>query len=354
MIRTTMAVFTLKHGRRAGVSLLEVMFSLGVATIGLLGVASLVSVAGVRIGNAAKMDAASAYANEALGVFGVRDFARDDYILADGSRLPKVAISGIPIARQARRPIPLCIDPLGVAGPMTANGASQLVGGFPAIGDPAFSIPRVMRASLAARGANQAEQIRNRRLVAESLFVSRNDLIFERPKDRTIPAKLLRSEQGIPQYDGRFSWFATMSPASLVSNLYTLSIVVVHGRALDASQENDVGFPVRFLGGSGTQVGGVVLRGVGDTKIADDSWLMLRHGGSMRVGWYLVVSGGDVLTAEDVAGSSLLLLGDEGGRMVELRGADWPIPVDAAQVNTQAAFVKGVIQVVERTVMMKN
>lgn len=317
---------------RAGVSLLETMIAMAVALIGLLGVASLLTVAGARLGSASKIDAAAAGANVALGTFRARGFDRDDYVLSDGSRLPPWSPSPSPFSRPA---IPLVIDPLG----------SDAV--FPAHGDPAFSVLRVAPGAI-GRIADPAE----RSAVTDSIFRLRDDLVFQRPTDRTLPAQAVRGPSGTIDNDGRFSWMATLSPVDPSSDQYTLSIVVFHQRE-PADSTTEVGLPVRFLD-SGRSGGDVVLRDSAALRIQDGSWLMLRGQGH-RLGWYRVVSARqEVLTDRDIAASQSLIPGDEGGRIVSLFGADWPAPENPAEVNTQGTFAKGVTQVIERTMRLKN
>jgi hypothetical protein len=332
------------RGRRAGVSLLETMFALAVATIGLLGVASLIAVAGARLGSASKIDAANAHAREAAELFEVHGFDHDRFVLADGSDLLPWTPSVGPFSRRA---MPLCIDPLMVVSPVLVNGSMQSADVFPMNGDPNFGILRVMPARLA-----RPQNLDVRRLWVESIFQFRDDVIFDRPLDKTLPPALLRSPAGIPEYDGRFSWMATLGPNIPDTDQYTLSVVVFHQRESDIDLTNEAGFPVRFLDGIGTNGGTVVLRNAAAFDVRDDSWLMLRLQNNPKIGWYRVVSARDVVTPADVANSPSLLPGDEGGRIVTLFGADWPA-APASDINTQAAVVKGVLQVVERNVRLK-
>lgn len=317
---------------RAGVSLLETMIAMAVALIGLLGVASLLTVAGARLGSAAKIDSAAAGANAALGTFRARGYDRDDFTLQDGSRLPPWSPSPGPFSRAA---MPLVIDPLG------QDGA------FPAHGDPAFSVIRVAPGAI-GRIADPAE----RQAVADSIFRLRDDLVFQRPKDRTLPAQAVRGPSGIIDNDGRFSWMATLSPVDPSSDQYTLSIVVFHQRE-SADSTTEVGLPVRFLD-DGRSGGDIVLRDSSALRIQDGSWLMLRGQGH-RIGWYRVVSARqEMLTERDIAASQSLIPGDEGGRIVSLFGADWPASDNPAEVNTQGTFSKGIVQVIERTMRLKR
>ena len=75
------------------------------------------------------------------------------------------------------------------------------------------------------------------RLLAERLFVARDDLAVDRPVDPTLPPEqVYGSAVSRRQYNGSFSWFATLVPElhqpTGVYDQYLLSVVVLDDRGL--------------------------------------------------------------------------------------------------------------------------
>lgn len=344
-----------KHsGGRPGVSLLEVMIAMGVAIIGLLGVAALVTVAGHRLGEAKKADFAAAYMREVVDRFRIEGYDEHDYRFADGSRFDPPVVNGL------RAAVPFCFDPLMVAGPVMDEGTPQLVGTFPHHGPADYMIPRVGPAKMFENLHGDPVPQATRELLANMAMRSGDDLVFERPDDRTLPPAGLfsRDAEGSPvrrEFLGEYSWFATLVPGSPETDQYTLSVVVLHLRSPYLDETNEVAYPVRFLYGMENSGGSVVIRDVeADQKFrgSGDSWLFLRQRGTYRAGWYRATIDREPLAAEQVAADPLLVMGDVGGRGAYLLGRDWP--VTPGTVDTMATWVRGVVLVAERTVRIRD
>jgi len=312
---------------RAGISIIEVMFAIGIAIIGLLGVVALLPLAASNVSRGVTMDRMARLGENALNTIHVRGYTSPAmwlaYFPADGTLGPtrpaayypfldpgsaagsppwQTDFEGNPgwlydqaVGRYAFSPLPLegfCIDPRFVA----------VRGGFETSGTPAASVPAYnarafpyYHGSRAFYGGDSVWIPRMRRLTvfdqagvgrgviealqADEIFTSRDDLNFNLPTDRALPAEQAFAwtagpdnrpgvagndddglngvddpgELGFPGSDdvgrrsaqGNFSWIATIAP-KLDGNLefhdlYTLSIVVFNQRAanlpLDIFQE---------------------------------------------------------------------------------------------------------------------
>jgi hypothetical protein len=343
-----------QNGGRRGTSLLEVMFAMGVAIIGLLGVASLVIVAGHRLGESRKADVSGLYAREIAERFRVEGFDRHDYRFADGSPFE------LPVENGERVAIPFCLDPLMVAGQVVVDGGPGLVGTFPRGGPAEFRIPRVGPAMLfeSPAGGQLAEEAR--RLIADRMMRARDDLVFERPRERTSPPAglLVRDSDGTEitrEYLGKYSWFATLVPSARATDHYILSIVVLHLRSSDLDNESEAWFPVRFLYDGENGGGAAVIRDVDQDQQfrgSGDSWLFLRQHPGHRAGWYRARIDRDPIIASHLEDDPMLTPGDVGGRGAYLTGGDWPVV--PGTVDAMAVWVKGVVLVAERTVRLKR
>ena len=265
----------LQHASRRGVSLLEVLFSLGVISVGLLGVATLIPLAATQVRRGADMEQAAKIGMNALnrielgGWTYVEDRNNDNNLTfmpaagpvqVDGSQAagfetiwthpdfsnycPAAAIGALDS---------VCIDPRYVADnasvfvdPVIAN--NRFPHHLPPAPLPAV-IPRMWRVTLldgvprdstgtpTLRAPAWPSGVPMSEATAERLFVDHDRVHFNRPTDDTLPSQLIyEPNNGVAkQQDGRgLSWFATVVPkidgAGLLGSVATLSVVVVQGR----------------------------------------------------------------------------------------------------------------------------
>ena len=299
----------LRRYAHRGVTLIELMFAIGIMLVGLLGVAALIPLAGYEIGRGLTADRMSATGRNAVAEFDIRSMRRRDmHVYYDGSQFN-------PNPNQAA----FCIDPLGRT--TIGNLANAR---FPRAGSGVW-MPRI---SLRDQPGGQLMG----RVQAERLFVARDDLAVQRLSDPTLPPEQV---YGMPvsrrQYYGGFSWFATLVQESNNSDQYVLSVVVLEDRDLQAAEQE---LPVTYLGGSGG--GEVELAGQLDLRTGN--WLMLTAAPN-RFRWYRVMN-----SMMDVDSNSNPI------EFVTLEGAD----IDSDFVPVSAVLVPGVVGVFEKTIRLED
>ena len=389
MIAAEASAATPALGRRRGLTLMEVMFAIGVVMIGMLGIAILVPIAGKAAKDGASYDRAARVGLNAVREFHLREMGRpDNWLYPDYTA----------VGRPNSRTVAFCIDPRFVA----VNNALNMAASDPRRFFPyniAATMPKMQRVSLRRWSPKLANSTLLDLAAANEIFMGVDDLLIETPADPLLPAQQIYYSQNPAnpdkrQTDGEFSWMATLSPRAdawaapngAAPDTYTLSIVVFQGRdsalALDGISERWAIIPYTpqynaFYGGG--------LSG-GDVALVDKSLYYQMAGGSAppaspqdlfvkRGQWILLarnaVAGGNVypvfrwykVTEVDpdelgVATSSELIGSPPSGipiRHVTLFGQDWPIGPNAnAAEQTFAYIVPGVVAVYEKTIRLEN
>lgn len=336
-----------------GVTLLEVIFSIGIIAVGLLGVLVLVPLAGSRSAQGMIADGADRMGRNAIRAFDVYQMRRpDSWAQLDPSGAQYIPFTGGE---------PFCIDPLYMA----ANTGTDAIFRFPYL-DPAApppNVPYMKRVSLRAYpraslpstllpgttgspvlSLNQAGQF----------FLGEDDLVFNLPKDRTMSPEQRFSfdDSAAPvttgplkrQWEGKFSWLATLIPNSV--DTYLLSIVVFHRRdlAVDGERPSTVTF-----NSSGYNGGDVLLNASSpdDLKMKEGEWLMLagvRSVSERHFRWYRIQTA-DAGPVENSGG------GYE--RNLTLFGQDWPVTQLLPAYN-KAIWIPGVVAVYEKTIRLET
>lgn len=226
-----------RFSRRRGVTLIELMFACGIVLVGLLGVAALIPLAGFEIDRGLTADRMSATGRNAVQEFDIRSMRRADiYVNPDGSPF-NPRFQSVHLFPAGQQSMSFCIDPGYLhfhAGSTPPANRTPLL--FPSWG-PVTSRPgaeaRMHRIAL----RNQPGGTIMHRLLAERLFVARDDLAVDRPVDPTLPPEqVYGSAVSRRQYNGSFSWFATLVPElhqpTGVYDQYLLSVVVLDDREL--------------------------------------------------------------------------------------------------------------------------
>ncbi len=385
---------------RQGVSLLEVTFAIGVVMVGLLGVASLLPLAGYQASRGRMADKAAHYGRQCIREFAVRGMGRgnDVWALTDGSLFDRnvggTLINPPGTAPQPPLPAPtaalpgpyffprsFCLDPRFVS----RNGFT-VAGGydarrFPYVPllaaqvPPAWSYPGVWMHRISLSGLVTAVPAINA-LLTDNVFVAQDDLEFTLPGDRTV-GPIQNVGDGKRQFKGAVSWMATLVPKldrnGANNDLYTLSIVVFDRRdptmAMDAANERVVIIPdVTDFYSSGygggdvrlaARIGGTVAEQVADLEIREGQWVMLsgvvptNTAGVFTVmhKWYRV------LAADSEVDSNPHPVTNTAWKNVTLTGPDWPVLTTGnlgGVLNTQVTIMPGVVAVFDKTIRLES
>jgi len=229
-----------KTRRRRGVSLMEVLISTFVLSIGLLGLASLLPVGRFAIVETGKADRAGACGRAGLRDVKVRRILdSNNWAAAPGTAS-------------------FAIDPLG-AGLGTLGPLDRISLSWPAA-------------------------------LIDHVFVWQDDLVFHMPKNVNDRPSVMT---GGLEPEGYYSWFVTVTPApgeaalpAAQKQLFSVSVVVCYRRDLDASGEQTAGATI-----SGGYGGGTVNLDA-PVEIKEDEWIMLCDLASRQCHWYRVVACG--------------------------------------------------------------
>lgn len=370
MMPTTPCLSSVSQRRaRLGVSLLEVLFSIAILTVGLLGVASVIPLGGREMAEAGKADRMTACAQAILRDVKVRSFLNPrGWRYQDGSNVV-VNISG----QNWLRCRTYAIDPMFIA---YANSQGITDADRYPYGSAATEMARVTLArSLTSTVVLSTSE-------AERLCTWNDDLLFpmsDEPEDRPRAFVLadmgsnttdfirwpVRSSDGVvgsplallADKESNFTWALTVTPIGAITRIsgndyvnidqplaYQVSVVVFFNRNLGAI--SDIGAAergerpistIRFLGG-GLGGGDVELTNALTEELKEKSWLMVPYGPPPPPGtarpyeWYSVVAADDLdLTAAT--------------RYATIDGRDWPFGYD-----TNAAWFPDVIGVFTTTI----
>lgn len=371
--------------RRAGITLIEVMFSMGVAFIGLLGVAMIIPLAADQLGRATRADVGGSFGVAMLDDLQVRKFHSPRNWLAwnpnRGTFQPVMDFSAF---------IPgdsFCLDPnlLMRLDPSHPNWLSfqsfpagvantdpamlrVTIRGMPGLTDPNTN-DNIEEYSVSA-----ASEPINRAML-EALVMQTDDLIFSRPADETLPPLQEFSAVNSPadrrQYNGRFSWLVTFSPffdmrdavagqipyrgAYPQQRLYTMSLVIFDGRVIDPTLPPERVASATLVG-AGIGGGDIILESPIEDNIdvRTGDWIMLglrvpntAYSGQPQnwpavFRWYQV-AGTDRDVHFDTSNGIYR-------REVYLDGADWHLP--NMGLTAQATIISGVAAVYEKTVRL--
>ncbi len=399
--------------RRAGITVLEVLFAAGIAVFGLVGIATLISVAGRQATQANELSHAQVLGMAWYSDFKVRGFDEGARWLRynDLTRtyVPFVnsadILSGTSVnSQRSGNRHAICIDPHFFCDATTAaalpsfpttSGQAYRPGLFPYYQDnfeplstpfpdpvrslsPVFTsvdMPRLLRVSLRNQITDAGPMVTD---LINRFFSSGDEAAQTASKDdATLP--VARVDNGSRfSTRGEYSWFATLCPREFnaqevnhmsgtaykqAENEYTLSVVVTRRRdrqlflPTDPGPENtpqgerllNVSAPVNFVGGSGGRVTLSASINVSD-KIKIGDWVMLaRHQGVASLGRSVVVRWYRVIGVESEA--TVDLTTNTWSRDVTLDGPDWVF--GGGPNATQATLVNGVVTVLERVVRLR-
>lgn len=341
---------------RRGVSILEVLFAILIAAIGLMGAIAVFPAALMQTKRGQQADATAAAGHTAYHTFDAMGMRRaDKWLVRNGTNYT--------VANQLDGSIAYCIDPRF----MQANTNDNKANTFPY--DSSFS--RMLRVNL-SNGAGGTTAMTA--LQANLVFGIEDDLAYDRftgtfntvdqstQHAASLFAKDASNNPLKRESHGHMSWMATLSPkierldtGGTVEDRYVLSIVVFYDRPLQASGGYDVNewelsIPTMYGSGIG---GGDMQLSLGTNSFSDeeklrrltlhrDQWIMLLGNPTATTGgrqmticrWYRVID------ADDPNGNTV---------DVTLAGADWEVPTG----QTRAAICQGVVAVFEKTITLE-
>lgn len=336
--------------RRAGISLTEVLISMFVLTVGVLGLAALIPVGGSYLATAQRDDRSSTLGRAAFHDVQVRGYLdpkmwmRTDGIGTDyqanvpawtHTRIPAVTMNS-PTERAGS----FCIDPLLVSSTTDAATLTRLsafpvaLDNDPPMSDGVTPIPRMVRGTLRA-WKNDRPTANNPppmpAAAADRIFRSTDDIVFGLPDGEPDgrPFAATGSAGTTRQFTGDYSYFVTVTPLtdeSVAKSLepdgvtpklpvahdtprtFTVSVVTLQKRILDVPPPDVINrgrlaptermVLVEFVSATGIAGGDVQLRLPGGTiddfpEVKPGRWLML-------CAWMQRPAGGSLLTAQEM------------------------------------------------------
>jgi len=333
---------------RRGFSLLEVMISIGVASIGLLGVLSIVPLAIEQVSRGLLKDRKTVAGKNWVSTFRTRGMANpDNWLNPNGTAYPYDA---------ANPPEALLIDPRFAA-------TNSTVATFPNLVTPPAASFRMPRISLRSSPGSAATMSL---LQADEVFRAHDDLSFikltgdadsGRPKQKYFGVDKKRMS------DGRLSWMGMLaSKFGSASDIYLLSVVVFNDRDLRLQKEDPddssktisteterlsqvaaaADFYSNGVGGGDLKITAFGTGTAGDINVRKGDWVMLTGGTGTQITtykWYRVIATNEIEATTPPS------------RDITLQGPDW----DTSNFSTpQVVFVPNVITVYEKTVRLEN
>lgn len=299
----------------AGVTLMEVLISIFILAIGLLGVAALLPVGGSEIAAGVQADRAAAVAAAAMREIRLRNILQP--VQLDMSTNPPRSVLmwfGSLSSIWDPTAIPyIMIDPVGV----TAAGASTFpVSGTPTM--PRFNLgaaPKAIAGPLTLPDGTKVWLSSPLTSAgARELFVSKDDVLFDIPSDRRQRAKLIyrqtstgaiSSDPGAynpancrPEFDGNYSWMVMVGPPLRINTASSVgqgwcSVIVFYKRNLNLA-ESEIVVPVTSA--AMTEVGGEIVVTLSDPNQAAllerDRWILLctTTSGTGLFQWHRIVA----------------------------------------------------------------
>jgi prepilin-type N-terminal cleavage/methylation domain-containing protein len=280
---------------RHGVTLMEVLISIAVVAIGLLGVVALIPVGGQQAQTGARNDRKANVGRRSFREFQVRgmDAAVGNWVIYNTTNMgfeaafPTLANYHAYLAN----PLAIWMDPMGYR---LAQRAGRPLADAAFVGPS--GAPLLNRAALATLlvGPNDAGP------ACEEIFIAQDDLVFEEPEDNAAaPLQTMlttvdgngNSVPGKRYAEGRFSWLATLVPVDPIGNtnadLFRLSTVVISERI---KFEQETVLPVNVL--STTENPEIVLSTINE-QARVGRWILLAEQytatpGDGNYAWYRI------------------------------------------------------------------
>lgn len=304
---------------RPGVSLMEVLFSTFILSIGLLSLAALIPVGRFTIAETSRSDYAAACGRAALRDLSVQRML--DYRYWVHPNIPAIFVQ---FGQTTALP-PFAIDPYGVLRGPAESGSfpTHFVGGL-------NFLPRVNLRTPDGVPFNLA--------LAERFFMAKDDEQFNFPSDRKLRPEAI--DLSGDNAAGHYTWLATVAPAAserlapvALKKSFQVSVAVCHKRVfrddtaagIAAEQVAQVAF---LSAGGAVALGGGTVQVNPPLLVRPRQWLLLADGTQCH--WYRVVSAPPRSDA------------DPRSELLTLVGPDWVIYSGA---TTRAVVLQTVIGV---------
>ncbi len=232
---------------RRGISLLEVLISIGIVAIGLVSVAALIPVGGIQ---AMKADIEQRKAETGLNI--IREFkTRGMGIVEPNANCPWVRYNGTNWVQYSFPPaaadmLPLAIDPLMAAAAGTTAAARGVIKDFPA--NAGAGVPTMSRLTLNTAAIFATPNFTPNLPLADAIFRADDDIVIFQPSDAAQTALAYDPSLATPPLKqdslGLYSWLAMLTPYYPDPNApavpvtpaagvpCTLSVVVFYRRSL--------------------------------------------------------------------------------------------------------------------------
>lgn len=374
---------TLDPAVRGGFTLLEVLVSIFILLFGLLAVAAVVPIAGLRIIQTKQADQSAACGQSAMRDVKVRRMTEPrKWQYYGGSGFTDVPVSGAdgPLISFSTS---FAIDPLGFAknyGDTTALGAMAR---FPYYAPAAYTT--MLRVTLKDAGGGQLPYA-----LADRIFTWHDDLEIPVPTDPGArPVAMQDSGGNVWEIEGKYSWLATVTPEVTVPDVtspdrhyidrhrsYRVSIIVFYNRdfsppnnPLDPQIPSERAVKSQIVDGTGALYGGGDLQLFCDSSatppqsgeyldVKKGQWLMLSATDTLTTRnvfrWYRVIAAGETANESD---DGVDLNGDGDSvdwfREVTVAGPDWsPAWHTGTSGQVDAALFTRVIGVYTTTIEM--
>ena len=368
---------------RSAITLMEVLISMFVLLFGLMGVAAIFPVGNYYVVEGEKYDQGSILAQNAFEELQARGMLRPEAWLYSSDELGPLQVidpntGQFSVAAADGPGHAFVIDPIGA--PNSPEVHFPFAAHEPPVPNNNPWLPLipgdvwpVRRLTLPIPDPNNPGGYQPMTTpVAEVIFRLRDDLAVSLPERDDAPGIQRWNVDGAGnlltrQYQGNFSWLATivpqtteallgLQPAVRKGHLYDVSVVVFYKRDTTPSAESERLIQAEMLSNgeiaiyaTGSNAIPIVDSAVKEIKAGD--WIAVmgvnQTTGLFMLKWYRLLSLDDETNTVDLSSST------EQGRHAMLTGPDWPLQAGSGR-NLRAAILPGVASVVTRAMTLEK
>jgi Tfp pilus assembly protein PilV len=348
---------------RSGISLMEVLISIGIMAVGMVAIASLLPAGGVLVKRATIEERKAEMGLNIAKEFKINGFSDPTSWLSYSSAWQVY----VPPTDPAAAVESIAIDPMM----LSANPSNVAVRSFPANG--VSGAPVMRRVSLKQCGVQSGTNYTLSNPLSELKCMMTNELVVDQPDDKTLPgtSHMMLDSSSTPlkrDYEGNYTWLATITfptsefapSAASFGNTALLSIAVANARPMTAptsgsGQEEMLSVDQPASGSPPVSMGGAEITAAGSTAQLDmlvpGRWVILCRyqqvpnlpSGTPRqpqpiFKWYRITNSSESSTS--------------GKQDVTLVGPDW-VWGDSSHLTYLCAFAD-VVAVYERSIHLED